>query len=92
MFLIPIFACLGLNPEAKPSDSQKNSGKSDGGGGAGGGGGKKGGKKDENNWFNRIQKVMKGFCRGSVPRFSLGTLVVIIFQHFSKNNTAVSSS
>lgn len=46
--------------EAKPSNAQKNSGKSDGGGGGsgggGGGGGKRGGRKDDSNWYSRLQK------------------------------------
>lgn len=56
VFIHVIFSFI-LNPEAKPNNAPKNSGKSDSAGGAGGGGGKKGGKKDDNTWFNRIQKV-----------------------------------
>ncbi|KAL7851627.1 hypothetical protein AOLI_G00219830 [Acnodon oligacanthus] len=44
--------------EAKTSNAQKTTGKSDGGGGggSGGGGGKRGGRKDDSTWYSRLQK------------------------------------
>ncbi|XP_036412111.1 AFG3-like protein 2 [Colossoma macropomum] len=44
--------------DAKTSNAQKTTGKSDGGGGggSGGGGGKRGGRKDDSTWYSRLQK------------------------------------